>query len=238
MTATAHRVPVSGTEYRRNAILASVPDTDLSQLLEHATFVTLPAGHTLQSPGEPYATVFFPTSGVVSGVSSLASGQHVEIATVGSDGVVGVGTVLSLHSVQLWFIVHMGARGYQVPTETFARLFAESEPLRALTLAHVGRLFTEIVRSAVCNRFHSHRERLARWLVITMRKAGVPSLPLTHEYIAQMVGGPRHAVTAALADLRGRGAIDYQRGLIVIVDERMLLQAACECVVTAHSSQS
>lgn len=182
-------------EPARNQILAALPEADLNALLEHAAAVAFPAGHTLQFPGEPYSTVFFPTFGIVSAVGTLTGGHNIEIAAVGVDGVVGVGTVLGLPHVHLWFVVQIGATGYRVPVETFRRMFRQSEPFRELILAHVGRLFNEVARSASCNRFHTHRERLARWLVVTMRKAGVLSLTLTHDFIAQMVGGPRHAVS-------------------------------------------
>lgn len=221
--------------FRNNHILAALSEADRIALLEHATPASFPAGHTIQHPGEPYATAFFPTFGVVSAVGTLTGGHHIEIGAVGVDGVVGVGTVLGLERVHLLLVAQIDTTGYRVPLDTFRRMFRQSEPLRDLTLAHIGRLFTEIVRSASCNRFHTHRQRLARWLVVTRRKAGVLSLPLTHDFIAQMVGGPRHAVSAALAELRTRGAVNYQRGLVVIVDEHKLLEAACECVGSAHA---
>lgn len=222
-------------ELGRNQILAALPEADVNALLEHAAPpVTPPTGHTLQFPGEPYSTVFFPTSGVVSGASMLPGGQNIEVAAGGVDGVVAVRIVLGLPNVNLWFVVQIGASGYRVPVETFRRMFFESERLRQLTLAHTGRLLVEIARSAACNWFHSHRERLARWLAVTSRKAGTASLDLTHDFIAQIVGGPRHAVTAGLRCLRARGAVNYERGHVVVVDEHKLLEAACECVGSAH----
>lgn len=222
-------------DFRSNHILAALDESERNAALEHAAPVIFPIGHTIQYPGQPYQTVFFPTFGIVSAVGTLTGGHNVEIATVGVEGVVGVGPVLGLRQVRLWFVAQIGATGYGVPVETFRRIFRGSEALRELTLTHIGRLLGDIALSASCNRFHTHRERLARWLVVTVQKTGALSLPLTHDFIAQMVGGPRHAVTAALADLRARGAINYQRGLIVVVDEQKLLDAACECVGSAHA---
>jgi hypothetical protein len=44
-----------------------------------------------------------------------------------------------------------------------------------------------------------------------------------------MVGAPRSAVTSAAAVLRRDRAIDYQRGVVNILNEARLRKAACEC---------
>jgi hypothetical protein len=54
-------------------------------------------------------------------------------------------------------------------------------------------------------------------------------LPLTHEFIACMVGGPRSAVTEAAAALRASGAIAYRRGVVTIRNRATLTVQACEC---------
>jgi len=64
---------------------------------------------------------------------------------------------------------------------------------------------------------------------LTAERAGTDRLELTHEFVAQMVGAPRSAVTQAAAVLRNRGVIDYERGLIIIRSPKRLRKAACEC---------
>ena len=60
-------------------------------------------------------------------------------------------------------------------------------------------------------------------------RADSNALPLTHEFISYMVGGPRSAVTEAAAELRESGAIAYRRGLITISSPEKLKEQACEC---------
>src|SRR5437667_10814618 len=96
--------------------------------------------------------------------------------------------------------------GSRIPVDRFRGAFEQSERFRRVTLAYIGRLMSEFVIAATCNRVHSHRQRLARWLLVTTDKAGQRSLRVTHETLAQMVGGPRHAVTVALNALRAKGA--------------------------------
>jgi CRP-like cAMP-binding protein len=76
---------------------------------------------------------------------------------------------------------------------------------------------------------HSHRQRLARWLLTTTDKARQPWLAITHEALAQLVGGPRHAVTVAVNELRAKGAIVHLRGRIDVFDRSALIAQACEC---------
>src|SRR5207244_211861 len=101
--------------------------------------------------------------------------------------------------------------------------FHESAILRRLMLAHIGRIMAEIASLAACSRTHSHRQRLARWLLDTSDKAQASSLALTHDVIAQMVGGPRHAVTVGLDQLYDKGAIERLRGRVDILSRSVLI---------------
>ena len=87
----------------------------------------------------------------------------------------------------------------------------------------------QLAQSAICNRFHTSVQRLARWLLLTAERAETQELELTHEYIAQMVGAPRSAVTAAASALRQDRAIAYTRGRVIIRNDKRLRKAACDC---------
>lgn len=205
-----------------NKILAALSSAEWKVLQRHAKRVVFPTGTTLHRPDDPVSTVYFPDSGVISVVSTLRGGHHVEIAAIGREGFVGAAVLFDTRS-PYWMVVQIDSSGYQVPADVFRRAFDESETMRRLSLAHVGRTVRQLARSAACNRFHSHRQRLARWLLVTMDKSGQRSLDLTHDFIAQMVGGPRHSVTVALNHLRAVGAIDGSRGRIEIVDLERLV---------------
>jgi CRP-like cAMP-binding protein len=125
--------------------------------------------------------------------------------------------------------VLLKSAGYRFPTDRLRHAFRESGSLRAVTLAHVGRVMIEIATFAACSRVHSHGQRLARWLLVTTDKSHQASLPVTHDVLAQMVGGPRHAVTVALNQLREKGAIAYLRGRVDVLDRSALIADACEC---------
>src|SRR5204863_7263391 len=121
------------------------------------------------------------------------------------------------------------SHGYRVAADRFRRAFEESDAVRQITLGYLASQMSELTAVAACNRVHSHRQRLARWLLITTDKAQQPWLPVTHDALAQMVGGPRHAVTVALNELRTKGAISCLRGRIDVLKRPVLIREACEC---------
>lgn len=217
-------------DLRANRILQGLPPAVLDEVLHEAMPIALAAGQTLLRTGEPYLAVTFPVSGIISAVGTLKDGQQHEVTSIGPEGLVGLGIILGVPLARSWFVAPVPTTAYQVPADAFVRLFHTSTALRTHTLVHTGRLLAGIARSASCNRFHSHRERLARWLVVTMKKSGQTSLTLTHDILAQMVGGPRHTVSAELAELRAIGAIDSHRGEITILDEGKVRAAACDCL--------
>jgi len=54
-------------------------------------------------------------------------------------------------------------------------------------------------------------------------------LPLTHDFLAIMLGTDRPSVSLAARKLQDDGAIRYNRGHVVILNRKKLESAACEC---------
>jgi L-asparaginase II len=57
--------------------------------------------------------------------------------------------------------------------------------------------------------------------------AGV--LPITHDFIATMMGTDRSTVSLAAAVMQKKGIIEYVRGAVKILNRRKLEKSACEC---------
>jgi hypothetical protein len=55
------------------------------------------------------------------------------------------------------------------------------------------------------------------------------SLPLTHEFLAQMLGTGRPSVTLAAGSLENAGLIENLRGSVKILNRKSLESTACEC---------
>jgi CRP-like cAMP-binding protein len=84
-------------------------------------------------------------------------------------------------------------------------------------------------QSIACNALHSAEERMCRWLLMTQDRAGGAELPLTHEFLAEMLGVRRPTVTLIAGTLQRAGLIDARRGMIRVADRQELESASCEC---------
>ncbi len=215
--------------------MLQLPESERESLLGEAEFIQLPVGYTFARAGDPISSAFFPDTGVIYLVSEMTTGHQLGVTAVGPEGAIGLGPLVSVARYPHRLVVLIESHGYRVPSDRLHRLFERSAALRRVALMHLGRKLCELVTAAACSRVHSHRQRLARWLLVIADKGGRRSLRITHETLAQMVGGPRHAVTVALNDLRARGAIVHLRGRIEIVKRSILIEQACECYVNdAH----
>jgi CRP-like cAMP-binding protein len=218
----------------KNCLLAQLPRSEWEVLEHDAEYVNLPAGTTLARSGERVCSVYFPTSGIVSVVSSFETGQYMELVPVGKEGLIGLGAVLKMQPSPYGYVVLFDSTGYRIHADAFERAFATLPALRSAVLGYLGRVLINVGRAAACNRFHSSHRRLARWLLVIRDKSGQQSLRITHEFLALILGGPRHAVTAALQELKALGAIECQRGRIEILDVARLRGEACECYEAAQ----
>jgi CRP-like cAMP-binding protein len=212
-----------------NTILAGLDANELASILEASEEVTLERNAVVAEAGQRAAYVYFPLEGVLSLVGTTQGGATVEVAVVGREGVASISSALGRNVLPFRVVTQIPGRALRVPTEVVTRLVSECGEFNQRVLAYTHEMIAQVAQSAVCNRFHNAKQRLARWLLMTADRMSSNELPLTHEFISFMVGGPRSAVTEAAAELRQSGAIDYRRGRIVIRDLDRLRAQACEC---------
>jgi Mn-dependent DtxR family transcriptional regulator len=79
---------------------------------------------------------------------------------------------------------------------------------------------------------HPLEARLARWLLQLLDRADDPTVPVTQDFVAQMLAVRRTTVTLIAGKLQAAGLISYRRGHIVVHDRLRLEEAACECYRT------
>lgn len=212
-----------------NRLLAALSADELSLLAPHLDEITLPMGRTLAEPGQAPEYVYFPVTAVLSLVGTTEAGATVEVAVVGREGMASVSAALGRQRLPFRVSVQLEGVALRAPTKLVTRHLHECRELHDRLLMYSHSIIVQVAQSAICNRFHSAKERLARWLLMTCDRAGSRELPFTHEFIAHLVGGPRSAVTEAAAALRVAGAIDYRRGSLTVRNFAKLRQQACEC---------
>jgi CRP-like cAMP-binding protein len=216
----------------RNSILQSLGESDaktFARLFEELEPVALERGVMLVAPRSHAVSAYFVESGIVALVAQTNDGSSIEVGLVGREGMAGIGDVLGHDVLPYRLVVQLPGLAYSVPKAVIREHILSCSTLHGLLMDYSQRMLHQMAQSAVCNRFHTSVQRLSRWLLLTAERAETDRLELTHEFVAQMVGAPRSAVSQAAATLRGQGAIDYRRGVLTIKDFKRLQAAACEC---------
>jgi CRP-like cAMP-binding protein len=209
--------------------LARVDREVFAQIRAELEPFPLQPGSVLGTPRVVAAYTYFMDSGAVSLVASTQGGQSLGVAMIGREGVANIADVLGAQPLPYRLVVQLPGLAYRVPKAVIREHIFSCSALHGLLMVYSQRLMHQLAQSALCNRFHSSSQRLARWLLHTAERADTNRFEVTHEFVAQMVGAPRPVVSEAAADLRDRGMIDYRRGVLTIRNARRLQGVACEC---------
>jgi CRP-like cAMP-binding protein len=191
--------------------------------------VALPQHQILFKIRDIISHVYFAVDAAISLVIPLSTGEVVETAMVGRDGVIGVAAALNGRVSLNEAIVQIGWHALRCPAEQL-KDYLQSHPIaRSLIGAHEHALLAQAQQSAACNATHVIESRLSRWLLRAADLHGGDELPLTQEYIAQMLGVRRTSVTVVARTLQEAGMIRYSRGHIKLLNVPALQETACEC---------
>jgi CRP-like cAMP-binding protein len=228
--------PLRSLQPRSNRFLAALPAGDFGLLAPHLRTVPLPLGAILHEAEGELAHVYFPQSGMVSLVVVMLSGATVETATVGRSGAIGTAAGLGSRRAFGRAVVQLAGTAARMPVSSFQAATEESPTLRALVVRYNDLLIGQIQQSVACNALHSLEARLCRWLLQTHDCVDGDTLPLTQEFLGQMLGVRRTTVTIAARLLQASGLISYRRGHIHVVDRPPLEGLACECYAAVRRS--
>lgn len=218
-----------------NAILASLSHGDATALQPHLKQVHLESKRILFNIGDSINAVYFPQGAVVSLVVGLSTGEMVEGAMVGKDGVVGVAAALDSKIALTQAIVQLPGDALVCDAATFKGVAMQSERLLSLLFRHEQAVYAQAQQSTACMAAHDVRSRLCRWLLRARDLSGSDTLNFTQEFLAEMLGVRRTSVTFDARTLQQAGLIKYSRGKIHILDVDGLHEGACECYHTVRS---
>jgi len=218
-----------------NRLLAALPKAEHDRLVPYMTGVTFGRGEVVYQSGAPIDAVYFPDAGVFSVVVAMENGAVVEVGTVGREGLLGVPAVLGADRapVRVFCQVPPG-RARRLPVRVFRERAREGGQLPTLAGRYAQAFLNQVSQTAACNRLHRVDRRLARCLLMAHDRAGTDVLPLTQEFLAQMLGVRRASVTEAALSLQRGGLIGYGRGRVTVLDRDGLEAAACECYRTVR----
>ena len=216
----------------KNRILNSLPQNIFAAVEPHLKTRDLVFTAVISETNQPISNVYFPQSGIISLVVEMAVGEMIETAMVGRDGVVNGTSALdgkiSLHRG----IVQMAGKTSVIDADALRSLANEFEPLRAILIRHEQVLLAQAQQSAGCNASHTVEARMCRWMLRIRDLTDSDDMPLTQEFLGQMLGVRRSSVSVVAGTLQKAGFIKYSRGHVRLLDVAQIESGACECYET------
>lgn len=219
----------------QNQLLSGLPRLSFQRLAQHLEPVTLRYEQVLYEPGCEIDYVYFPYGSVVSLLSVLGSRQTVEVAAVGSEGMIGASVAFGIDTAALRAIVQVSGQAARMSAARMRKEFITHGARSPGLLRFNDGLMQQVAQSAACNRFHKVEARLARWLLATSDKASSQRIYVTQEFLSRILGVRRVGVSAAAANLQDSGLISYSRGTIALLNRTGLQASACECYHAIHA---
>ena len=216
----------------KNRILNSLPQNIFAAVQPHLRRVDLVFAAVVAETDRPVDLVYFPDTGVISLVVEMMVGDMIETAMVGRDGVVNGTSALDGKIALHRGIVQVAGDAHVVTSDALRNLADEFGPLRGMLIRHEQVLLAQAQQSAGCNASHTVEARMCRWLLRIRDLTGSNEMPLTQEFLAQMLGVHRSAVSLVAGTLQTAGFIRYSRGRIRLLDIDQVEAGACECYQT------
>ncbi len=188
--------------------------------------VTLKQGHVLEVPNKPIEHVYFIENGVVSVVVVNAHDHRIEVGVIGFDGVTGVPVIMGDDRSTNSTYMQIGGDGQRIAVPAFRAAMAQSPSLHGLMLRFARSFMTQTSHTALANGRAKLDERLARWLLMAHDRMDGNAVPLTHEFLAVMLGVRRAGVTVALRDFERQGFVTTKRGELTVASRDGLEKTA------------
>jgi CRP-like cAMP-binding protein len=209
-----------------NHILASLLPDDLALFQSDLEIVELPLQRKLELRSYPIEAFYFLDSGLASVVVSARGAQSLEVGVIGKEGMTGLAALLGADRSHHEVFMQMAGRARRISVSKLRWAMKQSPTLQDTLLLYAHTLVLQMTYTTLASGRYQLEERLARWLLMALDRAQGPSVYLTHDSLAVMLGTRRAGVTVALNELQKRGLIKLTRGEITVIDRGALEDAA------------
>jgi CRP-like cAMP-binding protein len=212
-----------------NRILLSISRKESSHVLPKLEFVRLKLHQVLHEAGETIKSAYFVNAGLISILAVQPDGKTVEVGLIGREGFTGLPLLVGYSNGPTRVMIQSDGTAYRCDAETLKQLMQQCPELQQQLHRFAHQLAMQTTQIAACNRLHDVVERLARWILMSQDRVGSDKLPLTQEFLANMLGTRRSSVTVAAGALQKAGLIAYTRGSVTILNREKLEDVACDC---------
>jgi CRP-like cAMP-binding protein len=216
------------TDHLGNRLLAQLDKRSIEAVEPYLRSERLLAGQVLAETHSHIQNVYFPHGGIISCLVEMEGGGAIQTGMIGRDGQFGAGAALD-HKVCLnYVLMQIESNASVIDADRFRSLVLECPELRKAVLRDELLFLAQVQQTAACNAVHSLQARACKWLLRMHALAG-DDLPLTQQYLAEMIGVQRSGVNRLARELQASGLITYLRGRVRIVDLAAIRTRACEC---------
>lgn len=212
-----------------NKILMALTELEYQRICPHLEFVNLEQNRSLHEPGEKLRFAYFLNGGLASTVVGTEEGRGVEAGVVGCEGVVGTALAVGLFRSPLRHVMQIGGNGFRITAHALQSTLPETPDLQMRLNRYSVLQGMQVAQTAACNRLHDLGQRLARWLLMARDRLDSPTLAITQDFLATMLGTDRPSVSLAAGALQKNRVIRYSRGMVEILNRKRLEGFACEC---------
>lgn len=212
-----------------NRLLAQLPKADFAHLAPHLEPVSLEFRQEIYEAGGPIEFAYFPRWGVLSALTVMEDGSAIEVGNIGNEGMAGLPVFVGAQTSPDHVIVQVPGEGLRIRADVLAKEVNRDGPLRQVMVNYHAAFTIQASYSVACNGLHSIQKRCCRWLLRTHDRVEADEVPMTHEFLAIILGVRRSSVSEVLLPLQERGLIRSRRGKITILDRPGVEAVACEC---------
>jgi len=228
--ALSGRPPTDGDgNHIHNEILLDLDPKESAIVFSELEFVRLKLHQVLHEPGDTLKSAYFCNSGFISILSIFPDGKSVEVGLIGTEGFVGLPLVAGFRTAATRAVVQGEGSAFRLDDAALKTIMRQCPQFERRLQQFAQIMIMQVTQIAACNRLHEVEERLARWLLMSADRIASDSLPLTQEFLAQMLGTRRSSVNVAAGILQKAGLIAYTRGAVAIRNRSGLESAACDC---------
>ena len=207
-----------------NLLLAALSPADFKLL--NLQLVPLKLRHDLERPNRAIDDVYFPHVGIASVVAVQSKTVQVEVGLIGYEGMSGTSVVLGIDRSPHSTYMQVEGEGQRITVADLREAMQASETLRGVLLRYVQVFMVQTAHTAIANARDRLDRRLARWILMAHDRVRDTKLPLTHEFLALMLGVRRAGVTEALHSLKIQKLINNGRGEVILLDRKGLERTA------------
>lgn len=212
-----------------NGLLSALPWAEYERLSSHLELVRLAPGKILYNAGDAVRHAYFPKGGMICLLSTTEDGRTIEVGIIGNEGMAGIPIVLRSGAAPYQVMVQLAGNALRISGNALREEFNRGGKLQDLLLRYTHVLLVQMAQSAACNSFHTVKERLCRWLLVSRDRVQTDTIHLTQEFLSHMLGVQRTSVTQIANALQKEGLIRHSRGRITILNRRGLEATSCEC---------